>query len=35
VLFNAFKRFAKGYSAVERAHLFHDTATRAYRIDGT
>ena len=32
VLFNAFKRFAKGYSAAERAHLFHDTAARAYRI---
>jgi L-fuconolactonase len=32
VLFNAFKRFAKSYSASERAALFHDTATRAYRI---
>jgi predicted TIM-barrel fold metal-dependent hydrolase len=32
VLFNAFKRFSKGYSALERAALFHDTATRAYRI---
>jgi L-fuconolactonase len=32
VLFNAFKRFSKGYSAAERAALFHDTATRAYRI---
>jgi len=32
VLFNAFKRFSKGYSATERAALFHDTAARAYRI---
>ena len=31
-LFNAFKRFSKGYSASERATLFHDTAVRAYRI---
>jgi L-fuconolactonase len=33
ILFNAFKRFSKGYSASERAALFHDTATRVYRID--
>jgi L-fuconolactonase len=33
VLFNAFKRFSKGYSASERAALFHDTAVHAYRID--
>jgi L-fuconolactonase len=32
VLFNAFKRFSKGYSASERPALFHDTAARAYRI---
>ncbi len=32
VLFNAFKRFSAGYSAAERAALFHDTAARAYRI---
>jgi len=32
VLFNAFKRFSKSYSAAERANLLHDTATRAYRI---
>jgi predicted TIM-barrel fold metal-dependent hydrolase len=32
ILFNAFKRFSKGYSAAERAALFHDTAVRAYRI---
>jgi L-fuconolactonase len=32
VLFNAFKRFSKGYSASERAAMFHDTAAGAYRI---
>lgn len=32
VLFNAFKRFSKQYSAAERAALFHDTAARAYQI---
>jgi L-fuconolactonase len=32
ILFNAFKRFSKNYSATERAALFHDTAARAYRI---
>jgi predicted TIM-barrel fold metal-dependent hydrolase len=32
ILFNAFKRFSTGYSAAERAALFHDTAVRAYRI---
>jgi L-fuconolactonase len=32
VLFNAFKRFSKNYSASERAALFHATAARAYRI---
>jgi L-fuconolactonase len=32
VLFNAFKRFSKSYSAAERAAMFHDTAARAYRI---
>jgi predicted TIM-barrel fold metal-dependent hydrolase len=32
ILFNAFKRFSKGYAATERAALFHDTAARAYRI---
>jgi predicted TIM-barrel fold metal-dependent hydrolase len=34
VLFNAFKRFSRGYSASQRAAMFHDTATRVYRIDG-
>ena len=32
VLWNAFKRLTKGYSAAERAALFHDTATRVYRL---
>lgn len=32
VLYNAFKRFSKAYSAGERAALFHDSAVRAYRI---
>ena len=32
ILFNGFKRFSKGYSASERAAMFHDTAARAYRI---
>ncbi len=33
VLYNAFKRLSKGYSATERAAMFHDTAARVYRID--
>jgi len=33
VLYNAFKRLSRGYSAAERAALFHDTAARVYRID--
>jgi predicted TIM-barrel fold metal-dependent hydrolase len=33
VLFNAFKRLSKGYSASERADMFHDTAVRAYRVE--
>jgi predicted TIM-barrel fold metal-dependent hydrolase len=32
VMWNAFKRFTKGYSAAERAAMFHDTAARIYRI---
>jgi len=32
VLYNAFKRFSKSYSAVERAALFNDTAVKAYRV---
>jgi predicted TIM-barrel fold metal-dependent hydrolase len=33
VLFNAFKRLSRQYSDAERADLFHDTATRVYRIN--
>lgn len=33
VLFNAFKRMSRGYSASERAAMFYDTANRVYRID--
>ena len=32
VMYNAFKRLSKGYSATERADMFHDTAARVYRI---
>jgi predicted TIM-barrel fold metal-dependent hydrolase len=32
VLYNAFKRLSKSYSATERAAMLHDTATRVYRI---
>ena len=32
VLWNSFKKIAKGFSASEKAALFHDTATRVYRI---
>ena len=33
VLYNAFKRLSKNYSAPERAAMFHGTAARIYRID--
>ncbi|MDA0263244.1 MAG: amidohydrolase family protein [Chloroflexi bacterium] len=33
VLYNAFKRLSKGYSATERAAMFHDTAARVYSIE--
>lgn len=33
VVYNAFKRLSQGYSASERAAMFHDTAARVYRID--
>ena len=33
VMYNAFKRLSKSYSNSERAAMFHDTATRAYKID--
>jgi predicted TIM-barrel fold metal-dependent hydrolase len=32
VLWNSFKRLTSGYSAAERAKLFHDTAARVYRL---
>ena len=32
VLWNSFKRLTKSYSAADRAALFHDTATRIYRL---
>ena len=32
VLFNGFKMLSTDYSTAERANLFHDTATRVYRI---
>ena len=32
VMWNAFKRLSKGYSASERAAMFHDTAARVYRV---
>jgi predicted TIM-barrel fold metal-dependent hydrolase len=32
VIYNAFKRLSDGYSAAERAAMFHDTAARVYRI---
>ena len=33
VMYNAFKRLSKGYSAGERASMFHDTAARVYRVN--
>jgi len=32
VLWNSFKRLTAGFSAAERAKLFHDTAARVYRL---
>jgi predicted TIM-barrel fold metal-dependent hydrolase len=32
VIDNAFKRLSEGYSAAERAAMFHETAARVYRI---
>ena len=32
VLWNSFKRLTAGYSAAEKAALFHDTAARVYRL---
>ena len=33
VMYNAFKRLSRSYSASDRAAMFHDTAVRVYRID--
>ena len=33
VLWNAFKRIARNFSAAERAALFHDTAVRVYKLE--
>ncbi len=33
VMYNAFKRLSKDYSASERADMLHDTAARVYRIE--
>jgi predicted TIM-barrel fold metal-dependent hydrolase len=33
VMYNAFKRLSKEYSASDRAALFHDTAVRVYGIE--
>ncbi len=32
VLWNSFKRLTAGFSAAEKADLFHDTASRVYRL---
>jgi len=34
VLWNSFKRLTAGFSAAEKAALFHDTAARVYRLAG-
>jgi predicted TIM-barrel fold metal-dependent hydrolase len=34
VLWNSFKRLTVGCTAAEKAKLFHDTATRVYRLAG-
>jgi predicted TIM-barrel fold metal-dependent hydrolase len=33
VLWNSFKRLSAGYSSTDKAALFHDTATRIYRLE--
>ena len=33
VLWNSFKRLTAGWSESERSALFHDTATRVYRLE--
>ncbi|HAA93964.1 MAG TPA: amidohydrolase, partial [Rhodospirillaceae bacterium] len=32
-LWNSYKRLATNYSAGDKAALFHDTATRVYRVE--
>lgn len=32
ILWNSFKRITAGYSATEKTKLYHDTATRVYRL---
>ncbi|MFT5181010.1 MAG: L-fuconolactonase, partial [Alphaproteobacteria bacterium] len=34
VLWNSFKRMTTGYSDAEKAQLYHDTASRVYRLEG-
>ena len=33
VLYNSFKLLTTGYSANEKAKLYHDTATRVYKLN--
>ena len=33
VVWNSFKRVAKGFSSDEKKMLFHDTAARVYRLE--
>jgi len=33
VMYNAFKKLTKDYSVTERALMFHDTATKVYKIE--
>ena len=35
ILWNSFKRLTADFSADEKAKLFHDTATRIYRLDSS
>ena len=32
VLYNSFKKIAAGFSATEKAAVFHDTAVRVYHV---
>ena len=34
VVYNAFKRLSRGYSASERAAMFHDNAARLSELPG-